>query len=70
MQWTREGAHSVLQIRGQLISNEWNGQWQKPVLAALGVDNLSAIAINILRSHDSLKSLPQADFFNYLLRKL
>ena len=37
MQWTREGAHSVLQIRGQLMSNEWNDQWQKPVLTALGV---------------------------------
>ena len=37
MQWTREGAHNVLQIRGKIISNEWSEQWQEPVLSALGV---------------------------------
>jgi hypothetical protein len=37
MQWTREGAHNVLQVRGKIASNEWSDQWQGPVLAALGV---------------------------------
>ena len=37
MQWTREGAHKVLQIRGKIASNEWGDQWQEPILSALGV---------------------------------
>lgn len=37
MQWSREGAHQVLQIRAKMESKEWNNQWQDPVLAALGV---------------------------------
>ncbi|MBV8886249.1 MAG: ISKra4 family transposase [Chroococcidiopsidaceae cyanobacterium CP_BM_RX_35] len=37
MQWTREGAHNVLQIRGKIASNEWGDHWQEPVLSALGV---------------------------------
>ncbi len=37
MQWTREGAHKVLQIRGKIASKEWCNQWQEPVLSALGV---------------------------------
>ncbi|MBV8887493.1 MAG: hypothetical protein JO235_26330 [Chroococcidiopsidaceae cyanobacterium CP_BM_RX_35] len=37
MQWTREGAHNVLQIRGKIASNECSKGWQKPVLSALGV---------------------------------
>ena len=37
MQWTREGAHNVLQIRGLIASNEWGDSWQSPVLSALGV---------------------------------
>ena len=35
MQWTREGAHNVLQIRGMIASNEWENNWQAPVLSAL-----------------------------------
>jgi len=35
MQWTREGAHNVLQIRGMITSNEWDDNWQTPVLSAL-----------------------------------
>lgn len=35
MQWTREGAHNVLQIRAKMESQEWNGQWQDAVLEAL-----------------------------------
>jgi len=37
MQWTREGAHNVLQIRGKIASNKWSKGWQGPVLSALGV---------------------------------
>jgi hypothetical protein len=37
MQWTRSGAHKVLQIRGNLASKEWCNQWQEAVLVALGV---------------------------------
>jgi hypothetical protein len=35
MQWTREGAHKVLQIRGMIASNEWGNRWQSAVLSAL-----------------------------------
>ncbi len=35
MQWTRVGAHNVLQIRAKMESQEWNGQWQDAVLEAL-----------------------------------
>ncbi|MDV2997529.1 MAG: ISKra4 family transposase ISAcas1 [Chroococcidiopsis sp. SAG 2025] len=35
MQWTREGAHNVLQIRAKMESHEWNRQWQDAVLEAL-----------------------------------
>ena len=35
MQWTREGAHNVLQIRAKMESKEWNEQWQDAVLEAL-----------------------------------
>jgi len=37
MQWTREGAHKVLQIQESIASNEWSNRWQEPVLIALGV---------------------------------
>ena len=36
MQWTREGAHQVLQIRAKMESKEWQHQWQATVLSALG----------------------------------
>jgi hypothetical protein len=36
MQWTREGAHQVLQIRAKMESKEWKQQWQATVLSALG----------------------------------
>src|SRR5215475_5141362 len=35
MQWTRAGAHKVLQIRGVIASNEWEDRWQGAVLSAL-----------------------------------
>jgi hypothetical protein len=35
MQWTREGAHKVLQIRGMIASKEWGNRWQSAVLSAL-----------------------------------
>ena len=35
MQWTREGAHNVLQIRALMTSNEWEGKWLDFVLPAL-----------------------------------
>lgn len=35
MQWTREGAHNVLQIRAMMISKEWENQWLEAVLPAL-----------------------------------
>jgi len=35
MQWTREGAHNVLQIRAKMVSQEWNDQWQDTILKAL-----------------------------------
>ena len=36
MQWTREGAHNVLQIRATMACNHWEHQWQNTVLSALG----------------------------------
>lgn len=35
MQWTREGAHQVLQIRAKMESKEWQQQWQETVMSAL-----------------------------------
>lgn len=37
MQWTREGAHRVLQIRASMASGEWNRKWQKTVMKSMGV---------------------------------
>ena len=36
MQWTREGAHHVLQIRAMMASEEWESKRQNAVLSALG----------------------------------
>jgi hypothetical protein len=36
MQWSREGAHQVLQIRATMASREWESHWQETVLSALG----------------------------------
>jgi hypothetical protein len=36
MQWSREGADNVLQIRATMASNEWASKWQNTVLSALG----------------------------------
>lgn len=35
MQWSREGAHNVLQIRAEMISKEWDEHWQEVILSAL-----------------------------------
>ena len=35
MQWTREGAHHVLQIRAMMASEEWESKGQDTVLLAL-----------------------------------
>ena len=35
MQWTREGAHHVLQIRAMMASDEWESKCQDAVLLAL-----------------------------------
>jgi UDP-N-acetylmuramate-alanine ligase len=32
MQWTRQGAHNVLQIRAMMASNEWKENWLDVVL--------------------------------------
>jgi hypothetical protein len=36
MQWTREGAHHVLQIRAMMASDEWESKCPGAVLSALG----------------------------------
>ena len=36
MQWSRDGADNVLQIRATMASDEWASQWQRAVLSALG----------------------------------
>src|SRR5262245_12076526 len=36
MQWTREGAHHVLQIRAMMASDEWESKSQGAILLALG----------------------------------
>ena len=36
MQWTREGAHNVLQIRALMTSNEWEEKWLEYVMPDLG----------------------------------
>lgn len=35
MQWTREGAHNVLQIRAALASHQWDYVWQDAVFEAI-----------------------------------
>ena len=35
MQWTRAGAHYVLQIRAMIASEEWESKWQNVVLSTL-----------------------------------
>ena len=37
MQWSRTGAHNVLQIRAAMISRQWQNDWQRTVLPALGI---------------------------------
>jgi len=37
MQWTREGAHQILQIRAMMASQQWENQWLENVLLALGI---------------------------------
>lgn len=37
MQWTRNGAHNILQIRASMASNEWDYIWQETILIALGI---------------------------------
>ena len=32
MQWNREGAHNVLQIRASMVSQEWSEKWLEFVL--------------------------------------
>ncbi len=29
MQWTREGAHNILQLRTSIFSNTWNKEWDE-----------------------------------------
>ena len=36
MQWSREGADNVLQIRATMASDRWASKWQTTVLSALG----------------------------------
>ena len=35
MQWTREGAHNILQIRAKMANGKWSGEWADTVLTAL-----------------------------------
>ena len=35
MQWTREGAHNVLQIRAKMANGKWSKEWEDTVLTAL-----------------------------------
>jgi hypothetical protein len=34
MRWTREGVHSILQIRASKASNDWSLNWQNYILGA------------------------------------
>ena len=35
MQWPQEGAHNVLQIRAEIVDEEWQKKWEDTVMAAL-----------------------------------
>jgi len=37
MQWTRENAHNILQIRASMASNEWDYIWQETILNAFKI---------------------------------
>jgi hypothetical protein len=36
IQWSRDRADNVLQIRATMASDEWASKWQSAVLSALG----------------------------------
>ncbi|MBV8886335.1 MAG: hypothetical protein JO235_20405 [Chroococcidiopsidaceae cyanobacterium CP_BM_RX_35] len=35
MQWTREGAHQILQVRATMVGNQWEDIGTQTVLSAL-----------------------------------
>lgn len=37
MQWSRDGAHNVLQIRASMASNQWDLEWQDAVFEAIRI---------------------------------
>jgi len=37
MQWSRKGAHNVLQIRTSITSNQWHLEWQDAIFDAIKV---------------------------------
>ena len=37
MQWTRDGAHNILQIRAAMASKEWDYIWQETIFSALEI---------------------------------
>ena len=35
MQWSRDGAHNVLQVRASMASNQWDLEWQDAVFESI-----------------------------------
>lgn len=58
MQWTRDGAHNVLQIRASMIGTEWISRWQETVLRSMETAAWRNFLITLPFSFGSLSSLP------------
>ncbi len=54
MQWSRQGAHNVLQIRSSMASNTWNFEWRDALFDAIRV--LGKIVRKSLRSVDNFST--------------
>jgi hypothetical protein len=56
MQWTREGAHHVLQIRAMMASDEWESKSRGAVLSALGQWLDSNLFVTLPKAHAQMEA--------------
>ena len=58
MQWTREGAHKVLQIRALMASDEWEEKWLEYVMPGLEKKGLRIRSFHANLIHSQCPLLP------------
>jgi hypothetical protein len=57
MQWTREGAHNVWQIRASMVSQEWEEKWLELVLPQIQEEKAaSGLSLPILNIYASFST--------------